>query len=140
MTTMTVTYAPVIGALRDYLRTVASVTALVGQRVYVGGLPKNPAVPVTPAVVVSRVGGTMVPPVDQALVQFDCWAVSGSDAEQLAVTVAGVLDSVAGSTILVSGVRFKGASIVSVNWLPDPASDLPRYIVTAQVVAATTTS
>ena len=138
MATLTVTYKPTIGAVRDYLRTVPELVAQVGTRIYVGGLPKNPANPVLPAVVVTRVGGAMVPPVDQALVQFDCWATTGSAAEQLAVSVAGVLDSTPGSTLLTTGVRFKGAQITSVNWLPDPASDLPRYIVTAQVVAATT--
>jgi len=127
------------GAVRDHLRADVGVSALVGQRVFFGvPLAADGTVAAQmPCVTVRRVGGGDDPsdaPVDQALIQIDCWASSRNKASAAAVMAAvrnaltEIRTAVVGSTVLY------GAVVESVIWAPDPA-DLPRYAVTALVTA-----
>lgn len=127
------------GALRTHLRAAAGVTALVGQRVFFG-VPIDDDGNVTaqlPFVTVRRVGGGDDPsdaPVDQALIQIDCWASSRNKASAtaLAAAVRNTLTEI--RTVTVGSTVLYGVSVESVIWAPDP-SDLPRYALTALVTA-----
>ena len=127
------------GAVRDHLRADADVAALVGTRVFFG-VPLDSNGQVTaqlPLVTISRVGGgddASEAPIDQALLQIDCWAASRNKAQAHAVTSAvrksltEIRTAEVGSTVLF------GAVVESVIWSPDP-KDLPRYSLTALVSA-----
>lgn len=135
------------GALRTWMRTLPSVIAIVGQRVFFG-VPKNAVDATFPLVTVSRVGGGDAEgeaPVDQALVQVECWgSIDGSgngrkaQATALVNAVRSEFRAVNGSTVLSGTTIAFGINVESVVWLPDPDSDRPRYVVTAEVIAMVT--
>ena len=137
MGALAITYpTATMGPIRDWLRT-QDATLGASTRVYVGGVPRT----IDPAtdgktIALQRVagGGDQYSPLMLPIVQFDCWASTGPDAEALANALEGLLTSTAHGTVLESGVAaFAGARIDSVVWLPDPDSDTPRYVVTALV-------
>lgn len=136
------------GGVRTFLRAQAGVTAIVGQRVFFG-IPKNADENTFPLVVVSRVGGGDDPegeaPVDNALMQIDCWggidtSGNGKKAQAVALVnaVRDALFAVRGRTALSSTVDAAGIVVQSVVWLPDPSNDRPRYSLTAEVTAIST--
>lgn len=132
MPTLPITYAAsTVTAVRDWLRSHPPLDALVDGRVYAGGLPKDTALP---AVSILRVGGApdAYSPLDELLIQFDCWADSGPASEQLVSVLCAELISAASGTLLADGVRLAGVEPVDVRWLPDD-SDTPRHVVTARV-------
>jgi len=142
---MTVQTMPdVEGGLRTYLRANTDLAALIGTRCYFG----IPDAPVFPLVVVRRVGGgddIGDAPIEQALVQIDCWGdftadgVHGNKAQAEAVRrcVRGILFGLTahGATHLDSATVCYGAVVLSDIWLPDPDDDRPRYSISAQITA-----
>ncbi len=123
-------------AIRDWLRTKPTITAAVGVdstdrvAVYAGGLP---GAPTYPAVVVTRVGGGLNPPLDLGLYQFDCWAATATAAANLAGVLCSLLESTGPTTL--DTITIAGANVNTAA--ADPDLDNPnthRYIVTAQVV------
>lgn len=139
-------FPDVEGGIRDYLRGHASVSALVGTRVFFG----IPATPTFPLVVVQRVGGADDPSeaaIDQAVIQIDCWGrlyadsdpthvggdKAGCDAIRRAVRKA--LRDIRTATALNASVVAYGARVESDPFRPDPDSDRPRYAITASVTA-----
>ena len=137
-------YPDVEGGVRTWLRAQSTITALVGQRVFFGG-PKGATEADFPMIVVQRIGGgndMSDAPVDDALVQIDCWGkldASGNGlkagATALVNTVRSALDDIRTRTQLAPGVDAFGINVDSVIWAPDPSNDRPRYIVTAEVTA-----
>lgn len=144
---MTVEWPDVEGALRTYLRAHTDVSAIVAQRVFFG----VPDTPTYPLVTVARVGGfdeASEAPIDQALVQIDCWAdvhpgtrnaPDKATADQLRRAVRQALYELRGTTAVTladdSVVRLSGAVIQSDPYLEDPDNRRPRYAITAQLTA-----
>lgn len=123
----TYTVAPVTKPLRDWLR---GQIAAVGQRVYAGGLEKDATLP---AIALERVGGFTTEPLDRPLIQFDVWASKGDTAETVAMALVSLLLSTAPGTQVAAGLAFMGATVESAVWLPDPASQTPRFVITVEV-------
>lgn len=140
------TYPDVEGAVRALLRADTGVAALVGQRVFFG-VPKNAKADDFPLVTVARVGGSQEPgptPVDNALVQVECWGTftAGGNGDKAAATallnaVRSALD-VTQPVTPTTGQTILGADSGTVVWLPDPDTDRPRYVLTAEVSAINT--
>jgi len=121
------------GAVRAWLRTVPTVTALVGQRVFLG--VDRPSA--YPCVALVRIGGGIAASeglLDLALLQFDVWGDRHDKAGAFAATGAVVeaLHQLHRATH--QGVLLHGASVQSWLFQPDD-SERARYIITAQVVA-----
>lgn len=132
------TFADVEGALRTWLRTQSEITSLVGSRVFFG----YPDSTQTPLITISRVGGspqTGEAPLEDALVQFDCWGgiKNKAQAAQVMTALLGVLESMTPRD-LDSSTKGYGASVESVFWSPDPTNDQARYVVTATVTVRST--
>jgi hypothetical protein len=145
---MTVQWPDVEGAVRTYLRAHTDVVAQVGARVFFG-IPDEPT---WPLIVVSRVGGFEDPsdaPIDQAMVQLDCWGAFHLDGSTEVLTrpnkasATAVLRAVrqahsdlihVPATVTVAGatVRIDGGAWQSDPYIPDPSDGRPRYVVTAQ--------
>lgn len=130
------TYPDTEGGVRDWLRSMASITALVSQRVFFG-LPDNTE---WPAVVVRQVGGGPDigdAPVAVDLIQIDCWAATRNKAQAstLKNAVLGAIQSIESGTPLGASAQAKWASTLSVIWLPDPENDQARYAITAEIAA-----
>jgi hypothetical protein len=96
-------------------------------------IPENAPVPV---VLMSRVGGGIVPtsdvPVDSARISFQCWGRSRTQAGALAqklVSEAASLADAGGFTSTEFGGRLLAAEVPLHVWMPDPSSDIPRYVV-----------
>lgn len=126
-------FADVEGGLRTWLRTQSDITALVSTRVFFG----VPDAVTFPVITIQRVGGgpqSGEAPLDDALIQIDCWASGQNKAQAWAVAkaVIDVLESMTPQE-LDSGVYAYGASVDSVIFLPDPADGRARYSVTALV-------
>lgn len=84
-------------AAKQWARSVAAITAVVGQRVFLA--PNNDAS--FPQLVASRAGGSSdrgEAPLDLALISFSCWAASRRAAGSLAYVVMGEAESMAGPT------------------------------------------
>lgn len=139
----TKTFADVEGGLRTWLRTVPDITAQVSTRVFFG-IPRDSAGVATtsfPLITLQRVGGgpqSGEAPLDNALVQIDCWGAIGNKAQAWAVAKA-VMDTLESLTPreIATGVYAYGASVDSVIFLPDPADSRARYVVTASVTTRT---
>lgn len=125
------------GAMRDYLRADAGVAALFGTRVLFGYSGD-----VWPQAIVTRVGGGddgSEAPIDQPLLQIE---VAGSLKNKTITTAAKNAVRVALRSLR-GGTRpdedrdtvLDGASVIGDVWLPDPATDRPRYILTVAVTA-----
>jgi hypothetical protein len=123
------------GATRTWLRADAGVVAQMSTRVFFG-VPKPTAT--YPLATVQRIGGgpgAGDAPVDEALLQIDVWGDkhangNGNKAGCWTATAA-VLAAleVVNDTLIATGVR-AAINVESVNWLPDPADDRPRYVIT----------
>lgn len=121
--------------LRDWARATSTVTSLVGQRTYAGGVPKGAGYP---ALVVTRIGGGLDGPLDVGTYRFDCWAVTAPGAAQLAGVVASWLASQGPQPLSGGPVRFCGANVTSAFPVPDPDDpSIYRFTLTAQVVTTT---
>jgi len=86
--------------IRTYLITCATLTALVGTRIYCPRLPENA---ILPAVSFFTRGGTSTPYIPGLLepsVQFDCWADNSMDAREV---YRALYDNLQGKQNLVTG-------------------------------------
>lgn len=125
--------------VRDYLKADAGVAAIVSTRVFYG-VPRGGTGDLAaqlPLITVRQVGGVEDPseaPIEQALVQIDCWGRSHTAAVAVRNAVRDALASIRGATQLNAEVVGYGAQVESVLFTPDP-SDVPRYSVTALVTA-----
>jgi hypothetical protein len=141
---VTDTFPDIEGALRTWLRTKASLTAIVGQRIFFG-VPKGATESSFPLIIVQLIGMAVErsdAPLDVALVQFDVWGsldASGNGVKSTATALANALrselDAVRGRTALTASVDAFGIELAGMNWLPDQDNDRPRYVVTAEVTA-----
>lgn len=125
------------GALRDWLRTVTSITTLVANRVFMG-YPRGE--PELPLIALKQVGGAMdagEAPTVVAVIQFDCWGAgqNKSQANDVKLALIGALFDLRGGTPLTAAVRALGATVLNAFWSPDPLSNQARYVVDAQVQA-----
>lgn len=131
MSTVAAPRVAVLGPLRDWLRTQS---LSVGARVYAHRLARDATLP---AVTLTKIGltpdGTTT---EQALVQFDCWATSDLQAEELAAELKTCLEQA--GPVTSGGVRFHGTQIEAEVALPDPDDGTPRYVVAALVVTSVT--
>lgn len=132
------------GALRTWLKSQVSITALVGTRVF-NDVPDGATEKKTfPCYTLKRIGGNHGDgdsSIDNALVQFDCWGTISEDgnghpikASALALKqpLLKLLHNLQGS--MLDGVVIgHGANVTSDIWIPDPTSKRPRYVVTALV-------
>ena len=125
--------------VRDYLRADADVTALGGDIGYEdptpGGGAEMPVKPRWPFVNFYRVGGVPGYPqwLDQAVLQFDAWALSKPAAHLAAATVSAALAQIEGAHPL--GVVTAVTPVLGLQWLPDrtmkPAR--PRYLFSTRI-------
>lgn len=139
---MVETHAPVVGPLRDWLRTQTAVTTLTGTDGATEGIYANGAGEGAPTtfLVMRQVGrGTESTAINQHLVQFDCWAPTRPAAEALSLAVENTLRNALPSTQLTGGPRFSFVETVSDLWAPDPGDDTPRQVLTV-LLAATAVS
>lgn len=131
----TVALPDVEGGLRTWLRAQSEITTLVSTRVFFG----LPADVVFPCIVLRRVGGsdqTGEAPLDDALIQFDCWGAGKNKVQAWAVAAAvrGVLRAMT-PQLLAAGIWAYGASSSQPIWFPDAVDDQARYVITATVTA-----
>jgi len=128
------------GAVRTWLRASTVAHAVVADRIYFG-VPKES--PTWPLVTIQRVGGgndASDAPVDNALIQLDCWGTlhpNGNGDKAGCLTVANAVRSaleVVNDTLIATSVR-ASIEVESIIWLPDANNDRPRYVVTANVWA-----
>jgi hypothetical protein len=83
-----------------------------------------------PQVVLWKIRGNS----DGSFLQFDVWGGTKEQAAQTANNLALTLSGM--STVVVDGIRLHGAVVTNDGqWLPDPQTDRPRYVVEATVVA-----
>lgn len=128
------TWPDVEGAMRDYLRADAGVSALVSTRVFFG-IPRNGAR--FPLAVVRKVAGRQdgsEAPLDVATIQVDAWGTTKANAATLRSAVRDACDALREPTTQGTVVLY-GANCVGDTWVPDPESDQPRYAMTFEVVA-----
>lgn len=126
--------------VREWLRTVTAVTTLVASgRIDMGTVADT----ADPSIAVTRVGGgddASEAPVDVALIQIECWSGSSPSRTQAAAVKNAVRnalktlrDATVGTTLLTGG-----AQVVSDLFVPDPANDRPRYVLTVSFNARQT--
>jgi hypothetical protein len=125
------------GALKTFLAADSPITALVSSRVFFG-MPTNAGDSDFPMITLQRVGGgegAGDAPVDEALIQVDCWGPVRDKATAWSV-VSAVRDRLTqrGDVALNASVR-AGLVVQSVVWLPDPDNARARYSITAEVTA-----
>lgn len=129
------TFADVEGGLRTWLRTQPLITAQVSTRVFFG----IPDLVTFPIITVQRVGGgeqDSGAPIDDALIQFDCWG-SGSNKVQAWATTKALIDTLRNMTPQLLDTGIYGFGVSGITWFfsPDPDSGQARYVVTALVTA-----
>lgn len=104
----TVAFVDAETAAKAWARADAAIAAIVGARVFLG---VNHAAPF-PQLVAERAGGgphTSQAPLDDALIQFSCWATSRRAAATLAYTVMGAAASMTAPTPMGVDAVGKGA-------------------------------
>lgn len=121
---------PAMTGLRDWLRA-QNVGGVVGNHVYVGGLPTDAA---RPCIAIQRVGGSVDDTVlDRALVQFTTHAPTGATAETVDAALRSLLASTPAGTQLAAGLHLMGTAEAAAGlWVPDPDSNEPRVISTVE--------
>jgi len=132
------------GAIRAYLRADSDVSAIVGNRVFFG-VPRSAIEATFPLVTVARIGGVDDPseaPVDLGLIDISCWGsidASGNglkaSATALANAVRSALHRIRQRTSAGTATDVFGVQVAGVVWAPDPDTDRPRYVITAEVVS-----
>lgn len=125
------------GALKTFLAADTAIAAIVGSRVFFG-MPTNVTDADFPMVTLQRVGGGEAAgdaPVDEALVQIDCWGAVRDKASAWTLCSA-VRDRLTQrGDVALNGTVRAGLVVDSVIWLPDPDNARARYSVTAEVTA-----
>lgn len=121
------TWVDVEGAAREWAR---DFVPSVDRRVFFGPQMNN----VFPFVVVQQIGG----PDDRALLQFEVFADTKMAAMSVLNELAGAVDRM--TRYRHEGVILHGFSLPQgKTWLPDTASDKPRYILDVVVTATAAT-
>lgn len=129
------TFVDAEGPCRTFLRGNAIVTAVAGQRIFIG-TPKDEesvaeAGPFASLFLVSDVpdpNGQL--PMSRALLQHDCYALTRQAASRLAYAVVTAWESMDAMTLLDSTLRCLSASVTRCQWLPDTSAPIqPRYSV-----------
>jgi hypothetical protein len=95
-------------------------------------MPKGAPIPV---IVLIRVGGAPGPqdvPYDQARISFTIWATSRIQCKAIKLALVSELQSLTLNAPVDTSVgRLESATVINDVFLPDPASDTPRYVVDA---------
>lgn len=136
------TYADVEGLVQRWLQGTALAADLTRPGGGVNIFKAMPKAAPLPSIVLSRVGGAPARgsdvPEDIARISFDCWAASRGQANAISLGLVFLLEELAPTGGYVEGgSRLAVAETVSWLWLPDPASDTPRYVVDALITAVT---
>lgn len=96
------------------------------------GMPKSAPLPV---LTLSRVGGAPDSgdaPVDQARISYAAYAENRPQAKAIAVALVNEIESLGyGSPFVGAAGRLQSGIVVMNMWLPEPVTDVPRYIVDA---------
>lgn len=124
--------------VRQYLRDWPGLDDIIDRRVFFG-VPKSATESQFPMITVFRVAGSEdggEAPVDLATVQVQVWG-SRSGGKRECTTMLNLVrqafSELRARTHVTDDVDLFGATVQNVTWVPDPADDRPRYIVTAQV-------
>lgn len=121
--------------LRTWLKLQPAIIAAVGSKVFFGiPDPRNPSFPL---IAISRVGGGPQlgeAPLDDAIIQFDCWGSNKGSACQVSLALIGVLDELE-SNQMGSDAFGYGVNVESSVGIPDSGSKTYRYSVTGIVTA-----
>lgn len=128
--------AAVERALRDWVRARPTITPLVAPNFVALGATRGTSTSIGIRRVAGAEGASDVP-TDDALFQFDCWAETESDAADVRDAVIGVFAGLT-TTPFTASVLCTGALVVGQQWLPDPDTDTPRYVVTVRVLLVAT--
>lgn len=99
-----------------------------------------PAASPVPSVILSRVGGGPRArkdiPEDVARISFDCWGNTRVQSMAVAEAVLGECESLARTgSYTVGDSHLLAAEVTGWVWVPDPNSDIPRYVVDALFTA-----
>jgi len=93
-----------------------------------------------PSVIGSRVGGGPMRgydiPTDRARMSFSCWQTSRTGAYTLSAALVTEVENLAqsGGYVAPTGLLYVG-EVINWIWMPDLASNTPRYVVDALMVA-----
>jgi len=116
--------------IREYLITQATLTDIVGERIYCPRLPENATLP---AVGFSTRGGIgtnpNIPGEVHCSVQFDCWDHNSIGAREVYRALYDVLQGIQFTDVTVSGTDYRIASAIEEftgQDLQDP--DIPEYL------------
>jgi hypothetical protein len=128
------TYVDIELMCRDWLRAgpVGALTTNIFQSM--------PASSPVPSVIGQRVGGAPMRnedlPADRSRMSWDCWHTNRPDCYALSAAVITEIENLSqtGGYKTFTGLLLVG-EVIGWHWLPDPASDTPRYIVDALMVA-----
>lgn len=131
-------YPDTEGACRTWLRTKASLTAVVAQRIFFG-VPDDAAESDFPLITIQRISGgedSSEAPLDVATLQIDVWGnLRGKAAiATLANSVQAEFKDVRSATAFDGSVVCLGAVVENRAFMVDPEDQRPRYSLTVQVV------
>jgi hypothetical protein len=121
--------------LKDWLKLQPAIIAAVGNKVFFG-IP-NPRNPPFPLIALGRIGGgpqLADAPLDDGVLQIDCWAETKGGAFQVCQALLEVLEDMESVSLGVTVFGY-GTHVESVIGIPDSGSKTYRYSVTATVTA-----
>lgn len=129
---MSPAFADAEAAVQGWLKKQPQVTALTGQRIFLGLPRKGPSA--YPCLSIFRLGGGPEEgdyPIDRVHLQIDCWGNAGDKLRTWSVAKAVVssLLSMQCGTLLSETVRGMGVHGITVPYLPDPGTGQARYVV-----------
>lgn len=117
------TWVDIESALRSWAR---DAVPSVDRRVFFGVNDRA----AMPQIVLFRIFG----PDDRALIQFDAWGDTKSQAASVGAELCTALDAL--SHTVYGDVILHGSRVDAVRWQPDEESDQPRYTIDAVVMAS----
>lgn len=131
------TFLDAEGAVRTWARAHAGIDAIVDGRVFFG-VPEKTTAGSWPMLVLRRVAGApepSIPPIDRAVIQFDCWGAPAkslarkAQAASLAAAVVTAARELTAGTDMGDAVGMGADVDLGPVWLPDPETDQARYVV-----------
>lgn len=139
---MTAAYSDVETLVQRWLKTTTVAPHLTRTDGGINIFKAMPKAAPLPSMVLTRVGGAPARRSDLgedvARISCECWAASRDVAASVAMSLVAELETLAPAGGFVDGpARLAAAETLSWLWLPDPASDTPRYVVDALVTAVT---
>jgi hypothetical protein len=135
----TLVFTDTTKAVRDWLRDNAAELVVDSARINLGTVDGDAS-----QIVVQRVGGgddTSDAPLDQALVQIDCWhGTSYNTASNVKNKVRALLKELRTKALSTGGgaTTGYGATVLAEVFSPDPQDNSPRFILTVAVTARAT--